>query len=41
MLVIRSIQLEDLDALIAMAHQVGSGMTSVKPNVVRPALPGD
>lgn len=32
MLVIRSIQLEDLDALIAMAHQVGSGMTTLKPD---------
>jgi arginine N-succinyltransferase len=32
MLVIRAIQLSDLDALIEMAHQVGSGMTTLKPD---------
>jgi len=32
MLVIRSIQSGDLDALIDMAHQVGSGMTTLKPD---------
>jgi arginine N-succinyltransferase len=32
MLVIRSIQSTDLDALLAMAGQVGSGMTTLKPD---------
>ncbi|MFL6673616.1 MAG: arginine N-succinyltransferase [Massilia sp.] len=32
MLVIRAIQTSDLDALIEMAHQVGSGMTTLKPD---------
>ena len=32
MLVIRSIQSTDLDALLAMASQVGSGMTTLKPD---------
>jgi len=32
MLVIRSIQSSDLDALLAMAGQVGSGMTTLKPD---------
>jgi arginine N-succinyltransferase len=32
MLVIRAIQAHDLDALIDMAHQVGSGMTTLKPD---------
>ena len=32
MLVIRAIQAEDLDALIEMAGQVGSGMTTLKPD---------
>ena len=32
MLVIRSARLSDLDALIAMAHQAGSGMTTLKPD---------
>jgi arginine N-succinyltransferase len=32
MLVIRAIQAQDLDALIDMAHQVGSGMTTLKPD---------
>jgi arginine N-succinyltransferase len=32
MLVIRAIQTEDLDALIEMARQVGSGMTTLKPD---------
>ena len=32
MLVIRSIQSNDLDALLAMASQVGSGMTTLKPD---------
>ncbi|TFW33786.1 arginine N-succinyltransferase [Massilia horti] len=32
MLVIRAIKTEDLDALIEMAHQVGSGMTTLKPD---------
>jgi arginine N-succinyltransferase len=32
MLVIRAIQAQDLDALIEMAHQVGSGMTTLKPD---------
>lgn len=32
MLVIRAIQAQDLDALIDMARQVGSGMTTLKPD---------
>jgi arginine N-succinyltransferase len=32
MLVIRAIQSTDLDALIELAHQVGSGMTTLKPD---------
>jgi arginine N-succinyltransferase len=32
MLVIRAITLDDLDPLIEMAHQVGSGMTTLKPD---------
>jgi arginine N-succinyltransferase len=32
MLVIRAIQASDLDALIDLAHQVGSGMTTLKPD---------
>jgi arginine N-succinyltransferase len=32
MLVIRAIQAQDLDALVEMAHQVGSGMTTLKPD---------
>lgn len=32
MLVIRAIKASDLDALIEMAHQVGSGMTTLKPD---------
>ena len=32
MLVIRSIQSTDLDALLDMAGQVGSGMTTLKPD---------
>jgi arginine N-succinyltransferase len=32
MLVIRAIQAADLDALIELAHQVGSGMTTLKPD---------
>lgn len=32
MLVIRAIQAQDLDALIDMAHLVGSGMTTLKPD---------
>ena len=32
MLVIRSARLSDLDALIEMAHQAGSGMTTLKPD---------
>jgi arginine N-succinyltransferase len=32
MLIIRAITLDDIDALIEMAHQVGSGMTTLKPD---------
>jgi arginine N-succinyltransferase len=32
MLVIRAIQASDLDALVDLAHQVGSGMTTLKPD---------
>ena len=32
MLVIRAITLDDIDPLIEMAHQVGSGMTTLKPD---------
>jgi arginine N-succinyltransferase len=32
MLLIRAITLDDLDPLIEMAHQVGSGMTTLKPD---------
>jgi arginine/ornithine N-succinyltransferase beta subunit len=32
MLVIRAITLDDLDPLIEMARQVGSGMTTLKPD---------
>ena len=32
MLVVRAIEASDLDALIELAHQVGSGMTTLKPD---------
>ena len=33
MLVVRAIQADDLDALYVMATQVGSGMTTLKPDM--------